>query len=89
MAWNYVPTVHKALQTFEGGIAGAARQESLESGTYRELVVDPVNGNDANDGYLSPVKTLYGAFQKIAVSTSARGNYYNNSPYIRLKAGTH
>jgi hypothetical protein len=89
MAWNYVPTVYKARQTFEGGIRGVARQESLESGDYRELVVDPVLGNDDNDGYMAPIKTLYELFQRLAARTFMKGNYYANQPFVRLKAGTH
>jgi hypothetical protein len=82
-----------AVVTFGGGVNLNVVPQVVynDSAPYREIVVDPVNGDDSpdNDGYARPLKTLFALFQRLAARVFVRGNYRIEQPYVRLKAGVH
>ena len=59
--------------------------------TWREITVDPVNGDDSpeNDGYDRPLKTIFALCQRLSARTQSQGDVYFDEPYVRLKAGLH
>lgn len=85
---------HVGNHNFDGDLRSPSivRQEIWDNvSTYREMVVDPVNGDDSpsNDGYIRPLKTLFALFQRLSARSFSRGDYWFNNPSVRLKAGVH